>query len=80
MVDLGEPAARYFEDAMRATSSGLLLMANPFVRTAGQLMFTWSLAGVALEAFFSHDKLKLGDKVRRCTKSWCSILPETIRD
>ena len=34
----------YFEDAMRAPSSALPLMAIPFVRTAGQLMFTWSLA------------------------------------
>ena len=37
-------------------------MANHFVRTAGQLMFTWSFAGVALEALTSHDKLKLGGK------------------
>ena len=36
----------YFEYAMRAPSSALLL----------------SLAGVALEALTSHDKLKLGDK------------------
>ena len=52
----------YFEDSMRETSSALPLMANPFVRTAGQLMFTWSFAGVALEASTSHDKLKLGDR------------------
>ena len=52
----------YFEDAMRAPSSALPLMANPFVRTPGQLMFTWSFAGVALEALTLHDKLKLGDK------------------
>ena len=51
-----------FEDAMRAPSSALPLMANHFVRTAKQLMFTWSFAGVALEALTSHDKLKLGDK------------------
>ena len=50
----------YFEDAMRAPSSAL--MANPFIRTAGQLMFTWSFAGVALEALSSREKLKLGDK------------------
>ena len=49
-----------FEDEMRAPSSQHLL-ANPFVRPAGQLMFTWSLAGVALEAMISYDKLKLGD-------------------
>ena len=30
----------YFENAMRAPSSALPLMVNPFVRTAGQLMFT----------------------------------------
>ena len=45
----------YFEDAMRAPSWALPLMANLFVRTAGQLMFTWSFAGVALEALTSHD-------------------------
>ena len=52
----------YFEDAMRAPSSVLPLMAKPFVRTAGQLMFLWSFAGVALEVLTSHAKLKLGDK------------------
>ena len=52
----------YFEDAMRAPSSALPLMANPFVRTAGQLMFKWSFAEVVLEALTSRDKLKLGDK------------------
>ena len=30
----------YFEDAMRAHSSALPLIANPFVKTAGKLMFT----------------------------------------
>ena len=52
----------YFEDAMRSTSSALPLMVNLFVRTAGQLMFTWSFAGVALKALTSHGKIKLGDK------------------
>ena len=52
----------YFEDAMRAPSSALPLMAIPFVRTAGQLMFTWSFAGVALEALTSDEILKLGGK------------------
>ena len=37
-------------------------MANPFVRTAGQLMFEWSLVGIELETLTSHDKLKLGGK------------------
>ena len=32
----------YFEEAMRTPSSALPLMANRFVRTAGQLMFAWS--------------------------------------
>ena len=52
----------YFEDEMRAPSSAQPLMANPFVRTAGQLMFTWSLAGVALEMLTSCYRPKLGDK------------------
>ena len=52
----------FFEDAMRAPSSALPLMAKPFVHTSGQLMFTWSFTGVALESLTSHDKIKLGGK------------------
>ena len=52
----------YFEEAMRTSSSASPLMANPFVRTAGQLMFAWSLVGIELETLTSHDKLKLGGK------------------
>ena len=47
---------------MRTPSSALPLMANPFVRTAGQLTFAWSLVGIELEEFTSHDKLKLRNK------------------
>ena len=54
--------AHYFEEAMRTPSSALPLMANPFVRTAGQLMFAWSLVGTELGMLTSHDKLKLGSK------------------
>ena len=52
----------YFEEAMRTPSSALQLMANPFVRTAGQLKFAWSLVGIELEVLTSHDNLKLGNK------------------
>ena len=52
----------YFEEVMRTPSSALPLMANPFVRTAGQLTFAWSLVGIELEVSNSHDKLKLGNK------------------
>ena len=52
----------YFEEAMRTASSALPLMANPFVRTAGQLMFAWSLVGIELEVLTSCDKMKLGNK------------------
>ena len=52
----------YFEEAMRTPSSALPLMANPFVRTAGQLMFAWSLVEIELEVLTSCDKLKLGNK------------------
>ena len=52
----------YFEEAMRTPSSTLPLMANPFVRTAGQLTFAWSLVGIELEVLTTHDKLKLGNK------------------
>ena len=52
----------YFEEAMRAPSSALPLMANPFVRTAGQLIFAWTLVGIELEVLTSHDKLKLANK------------------
>ena len=52
----------YFEEAMRTATSALPLMANIFVRTAGQLKFAWSLVGIELEVLISHDKLMLGDK------------------
>ena len=52
----------HFEEAMRTPSSAPPLMANPFVRTAGQLMFTWSLVGIELETLSSYDRLKLGSK------------------
>ena len=45
----------YLKEAMRTPSSALPLMANPFVRTAGQLMFAWSLVGIELEVLTSHD-------------------------
>ena len=47
---------------MRTPSSVLPVMANPFVRTAGQLIFAWSLVGTELEVLTSRDKLKLGNK------------------
>ena len=52
----------YFEEAMKTLSSALPLMANPFVRTAGQLMFAWSLVGIELEVLTLCDKLKLGNR------------------
>ena len=50
----------HFEEAMRTSSSASPLMANPFIRTSGQLMFAWSLLGIELETLTSYDKLKLG--------------------
>ena len=47
---------------MKTPSSALPLMANPFVRTAGQLMFAWSLVGIELEVLTSCDKLELGNR------------------
>ena len=47
---------------MRAPSSEQLLRANTFVRMEGQLLFAWSLAGVAMEELTSGYELKLGDK------------------
>ena len=47
---------------MMAPSSAQPLMANPFTRAKGQLLFTWCLAGVALEDLTSSDKLKLDYK------------------
>ena len=58
----------YFEEAMRTPSSALPLMANPFVRTTGQLMFAWSLVGIQLEVLTSNDKLKLGSKSLEVSK------------
>ena len=49
----------HFEEAMRTPSSALPLIANPFVRTAGQLMFAWSLVGIELETLTSHDNQML---------------------
>ena len=50
----------YFEEMNRTPSSALPLMIKH--RTAGQLTFAWSLVGIELEVFTSHDKLKLGNK------------------
>ena len=52
----------HVEEAKRTSSSASPLMANPFIRTAGQLMFAWSLLGIELETLTSYDKLKLGGK------------------
>ena len=53
-------------------------MANPFVRTAGQLTFAWSLAEIELEVLTSHDKLKLGNKsLEFYQKSWPGALQTT---
>ena len=52
----------HFEEAMMTSSSASPMMANPFIRTAGQLMFAWSLVGIELETLTSYDKLKLGGK------------------
>ena len=64
----------YFEDEMRASSSSQPMMANPFVRTAGQLMFTCSLAGGALEMLTLCDRPRLGDKGLRV----CQILRQLV--
>ena len=48
---------------MRTPSSAPPLIANPFVRTAGHLMFTWSLLGIELETLTSYDRLKFGGKM-----------------
>ena len=52
----------HFEEVMRTSSSASPLMANPFIRTVGQLMFAWSLLGIELETLTSYDKLELGGK------------------
>ena len=39
----------YFENDIRAHSSAQILMANPFTRTDGQLVFSCCLAVVELE-------------------------------
>ena len=49
-------------EAIRTPSSALPLMANPFVRTAGQLMFAWCLVGIELEVLTSCEKMKLDNK------------------
>ena len=47
---------------MRVLSSAQPLMANPFTRTAGQLLFLWCFTGVALKDLILGDTVKLGDK------------------
>ena len=44
------------------TSSAQPLMANPFTRNEGQLMFTRCSAGAALKDLNSCVKMKFGDK------------------
>ena len=67
----------YFEEAMRTSSSASPLMTNPFVRTAGQLMFAWSLAVIELETLTSHDKLKL---VRKSLEIYQTLMQHVARD
>ena len=67
----------HFEEAMRTSSSASALMANPFVRKAGQLMLAWSLVGIELETLTSHDKLKLGDK---SLEVYQTLMQEIARD
>ena len=72
----------HFEEAMRTSSSASQLMANPFVRTTGQLMFAWSLVGIELETLTSHDKLKLGGKsleIYQTFRPWWVAL-ETLKE
>ena len=69
----------YFEEAMRTPSSALQLIANPFVRTAGQLMFAWGLVQIELETLTSHDKLKLDGKNLEVCQMLMQHLPGTIQ-
>ena len=52
----------YFENEMRAPQFAHLLLADPFTLTERQFLFTWCLAGLALEDLNSCDKGKFGDK------------------
>ena len=67
----------HFEEAMRTSSSASPLMANPVVRTAGQLMFAWSLVGIELETLTSHDKLNLGGK---SLEIYQKLMQHVVRD
>ena len=55
----------YFDEAMRKPPSALPLMGNPFIRTAGQLMFAWSLLGIQLEVLTSNEKIEAGQQMSR---------------
>ena len=48
----------HFEEAMRTSSSASPLMANPFIGTAGQLMFAWSLLRIELETLTSYERAR----------------------
>ena len=55
---------------MRTPSSALPLMANPFVRTAGQLTLAWNLVGIELEVLTSHDKgIEKEEDSRQCLEN-----------
>ena len=64
--NMGERGRNWCWNTLRTrwghTSSVQPLMANPFTRTEGHLMFTWPLAEAALKDLNSCDKMKFGDK------------------
>ena len=59
---VGEIATGVLRERDEPPSSAQLPMATNFTRTERQFLFTWCLAGVALEDLISCDKLKFGDK------------------
>ena len=64
----------YFEEAMRTPSSTLPLMPNPYVRTAGQLMFAWSPVGIELEVLISTINGSWIPGDLRFINCWCLFL------
>ena len=59
---MGEIATGVLRERDEPPSSAHLMMANSFTRTERHFLFTWCLAGVALEDLISCDKLQFEDK------------------
>ena len=66
----------HFEEAMRTPPSALRLMANPFVRSAGQLMFARSLVGIESERNANSTRRQGQFRLESGNEERCYVFPE----